>query len=373
MRPELDGWQALRASRWLRVLALWLMPVLLVLLATIFAEGTPRQMSVAVIDHDHSPATRALVRALHASPALAPQQGVSSVTEGTLLLQRGEVLALVTLPQGFERQLRRGLSPELVVFYNSQYLMAGKLAATAVREAAAEYSARAGVTLRVTYGQDLLGAVAAAAPVRPQMTPLFNPSMSYAHFLATAIAPAMWQLVVVMTTLLALHWRQQQAPWPHASGERWRALGRLLWPISLLLIIQALLMLWAFHQLLGWRSQGHWGWLVLGLVLMQAAVQSLAVAIMGKVQDVVRALSLCAAYLAPAFAFMGVTFPRADMNGLARFWGNLMPSTHYMKVQIPVADQGAGLAVVAPALLALALFLLVLPLGVRWLRPEANR
>jgi len=135
-------------------------------------------------------------------------------------------------------------------------------------------------------------------------------------------------------------------------------------PVSLILWLQGLVMLGMFSVFLGWRPQGNILWLAAGMALMVLAVQSMATLILSLVANKVRALSLCAAYLAPAFAFMGMTFPRGDMNMLARWWGNLMPSTHYMELQVAVADHGASLHTLALPLAALLVFLLPLALAI---------
>lgn len=349
-------WQVLTHSAWMRALNFWLFPLMLGLVVVIFAEGTPRQMPVAVVDADASVESRALIRHLDASPALDVKWRYSSMKEAKEALRTGEVFAVVAIATDFQEGLRRGLSPEVVVFYNSQYLLAGKLASSALREAAAVYSAKSGAMLRIAYGQEALSAVAQAAAVRPQMTPLFNPAMSYSHFLGTAIAPALWQLFVVMASLLALNWRWQQGPLPQQRIGLVKEVIYTLGPVAFTMMIQAGLMLLAFVTLLGWQPVGHVGWILLGLLLMLLAIQAIALLLMVVIQDLVRALSISAAYLAPAFAFMGVTFPRHDMPALGQFWANLMPSTHYMAVQIAVADQGARGVHVLGALGALMVF-----------------
>jgi len=64
---------------------------------------------------------------------------------------------------------------------------------------------------------------------------------------------------------------------------------------------------------------------------------------------------------------MGVGFPRGDMSSLANLWGSLMPSTHYIQLQIAVADQAAPWGALWPSFLALLAFLLPLPLAIRLL------
>jgi len=56
--------------------------------------------------------------------------------------------------------------------------------------------------------------------------------------------------------------------------------------------------------------------------------------------DSARAMSFAAAFTAPSFAFMGVTFPATDMNILAKIWRSLLPISHYIEAQISQASYG---------------------------------
>lgn len=365
MKPtRLDGWQALRCQPWLLALVVWLPPLLTLMFIALFASGTPKSLPVGVVDLDHSTESRAYLRHLDASPALALDHPYPSAYEGSVALQRGDILALVIVPPEFGRELRLSISPKSVAFYNSQYLLAGKFIASALTQANFSFSAQAGVALRLGRGYSLPDAIAAAAPLRPQVTALYNAGMSYALFLVASIMPALWQILIVVASVLALSWRLEQARLPAGFASRSRALWQLMAPISLILWLQGLIMLGMFSVFLGWRPQGSILWLVAGMALMVLAVQSMATLILSLVANKVRALSLCAAYLAPAFAFMGMTFPRGDMNMLARWWGNLMPSTHYMELQVAVADHGAPLQTLVLPLAALLVFLIPLALSI---------
>ncbi|PKM29192.1 MAG: hypothetical protein CVV07_11795 [Gammaproteobacteria bacterium HGW-Gammaproteobacteria-11] len=361
---RLSGWHGLRQQPWILALTLWLPPLVTLLFIAVFVTGSPQSLPVGVVDLDHSAEGRALQRELNAHPALDLRYPYPSAHEGSEALKHGEVLALLIIPPDFSRDLLRGTSPEVTAFYNSQYLLAGKFIASALSQTSFNFAAERGVALRLGQGQSLPQALAGAAPLRPQITSLYNPGMSYARFLVTSIAPAAWQILIVVSTVLLLAWRLQQAPLPAGFSQRCRACYQLLAPLFLLLWLQGLVMLALFQFWLGWVPAGNVLWLVCGMALMVLAVQSMATLILALLPNTVRALSVCAAYLAPAFAFMGITFPRGDMNALAWVWGGLMPSTHYMELQVAVADHAAGLAVLLPPLLILLLFLLPLPLAI---------
>src|SRR5690606_27523133 len=116
----------------------------------------------------------------------------------------------------------------------------------------------------------------------------------YTRFLVTAIAPAMWQLLVVIATVLLLHWRLQ-APLPAATGPRLRALWQALWPVSLLFWGQALLMLGLFRWLVDWTVAGNVLIWAAALGLLVLAVPSMAALLVARLPAVRRARSIGAA------------------------------------------------------------------------------
>jgi ABC-2 type transport system permease protein len=83
--------------------------------------------------------------------------------------------------------------------------------------------------------------------------------------------------------------------------------------------------------------------LIFGMFLTVVAYQSIALLFFVTGFDYARSLSLGAVYTAPAFAFLGVTFPIYNMNGFALFWRDLLPVSHYMQLQISQANYGANI------------------------------
>jgi ABC-2 type transport system permease protein len=88
----------------------------------------------------------------------------------------------------------------------------------------------------------------------------------------------------------------------------------------------------------------------------------------------VRSLSLAGAFSAPAFAFLGVTFPASDMSVFAQFWRDLMPAAHYMNGflnQVSYAAGAAGAAHLLKSGLAIPAFAVLLPVIVYRIKERA--
>jgi ABC-2 type transport system permease protein len=110
----------------------------------------------------------------------------------------------------------------------------------------------------------------------------------------------------------------------------------------LLFWLQGLLFLFGMFALLGWPMHGSWSVLIVSQVLMVIACQSVAAFVFLMTKDSMRVMSLMAAYSAPGFAFMGITFPATDMTLPARIWRELLPATHYVEIQLNHANYGSS-------------------------------
>ena len=199
------------------------------------------------------------------------------------------------------------------------------------------------------HGDVISQAVAAAVPVSAQITPLFNLSSDYSQFLASALIPAIWQVLIVLVTMLALSRElrlQGFASWLMDSPFK-AIVGKLL-PYTFILWLHGAVFLYFMYGVLNWPMNGHWGILLLSQLLMILASQAVALMVFVIVQDADLALSFAAAYTAPSFAFMGITFPATDMNTLALIWRDLIPVSHYMQIQLYQANHGASIETALP-------------------------
>ena len=134
-------------------------------------------------------------------------------------------------------------------------------------------------------------------------------------------------------------------------------IGKLL-PYTLILWIQGVIFLCLMFCVLQWPMNGSWAIVLFGQLLMVLASQAVALLLFLLIQDPARTLSLAAAYTAPSFAFLGVTFPASDMNIPAKIWRDLIPVSHYIEIQINQTNHGASLANAMPQMGALMLFIL---------------
>ncbi len=352
-------WLLLVRDPWLLSLVSWLPPILFLLIYAIFSQGLTRDLPIGVVDLDQSQLSRSMIRYYEASPTLEVRQMYSSPSEGTAAMRGGEIYGLVIISPDMEKDAMLGHPPQIEAFYNSQFLLIGKLVKGAILEAHGTSAATIDTLKSLSSSTPVIGqAMAAAVPVGSQMTSLYNISRNYAQFLVSAIIPAIWQILVVVTTVLCLAAELRRGGlglWLGSSPIR--ALLNKMVPYTLLFWLHGIVFLIGMYVYAGWPMHGNFSFLVFSQLLTVCGCQAVGALLFFLTRDAARGLGMAAAYSAPGLAFMGVTFPATDMTLPARIWRGLLPVSHYMDIQIAQMNYGAAVALSLPQLRNLALFI----------------
>ena len=101
---------------------------LMLLLTAILSAGLATRLPIAVLDLDGSELSRAVIRAVDATPDDAAVLHVAELSEGRHLIVSRKIRGLLMLPRNLERDVFAGRRPEVVFFYNTQTLTTGNLA-----------------------------------------------------------------------------------------------------------------------------------------------------------------------------------------------------------------------------------------------------
>lgn len=326
----------LKQDTWL-LASLTLVPIVIALIIwAIFSHGIARDLPITVVDNEKSLLSRELIRHLDATPFLAVKQIDSDINQAKQQLTSGDSYAYVVIPTNFTRDIYLGLAPQASTFYNSQFILIGKLINTAVLQAHGTFDAKIGTLKQLQKGQDSTqSALAKTVSVRAQITPLFNKNSNYAQFLVTAIVPTIWQISIILSTVLILTANQRIYGLNKLFREKplQQMLSLCLFYLPFFLIQGAAFLYW-FYIDIGWPNYGsYWPILYAQLITVLACMTMSALFFFISL-DATRAMSFSAVYTAPSFAFVGVTFPATDMGALAQMWRSLLPISHYIEAQI---------------------------------------
>lgn len=352
-------WQIIYHDAWLKALLFWVPVLLSLIIWGIFSAGIARDLPIGIVDHDNSSMSRSLIRNYDASPSLAVTTYFSVSEDASIALREASIYALVIIPHDLEKNTLLGKAPQVTAFYNSQFILIGKLINSGLLSAHGTYVAQIETfkDLINTHG-NLEHAIGEALPISSQISALFNASTDYGQFLVTAVIPAMWQIIIMVTIVLfwAKTLREKSVNSWLSQLDFMQELVKLI-PYVLVFWLQGIVYISIFYGTLQWPMHGSWLLLILAQLLLVIACLSVTTLFFFVTLDATRAMSLVAGFSAPAFAFMGVTFPTTDMPFLAQLWRALLPVSHYINIQIHQVNYGSSFNASLSDFLSLILFI----------------
>lgn len=331
----------LRGDAWSAAMVTWFPCLLLVVVAAIFVRGTLHDIPVAVVDHDHSPASRELVRRLDALQGVFVTATPASLDAAWSQVRRRDAYAVIYIPDGMSRQLDRGEQATVFSHYNASFMATGQAASREIAGAVQAMNAHL-ASARGMYLQGRAGAQ--AMPAQVQAVVMFNPEKSYEHFLISLLFPAILQLALCLGVVGALgrELRDGGGPaWLAACGQRPLAaiVGKLLPYLVLFTLYGGLGTAWVAAR--GGGIAGSAGMLLAGYVMMFLAYAGIGLLLVGATRSMVMALSLTGIYAGVAMAFSGTAFPTIEAPLFTRTWSELMPFTAFARLQSQQLDIGS--------------------------------
>jgi ABC-2 type transport system permease protein len=329
---------------WYKLFLVTVIPLVsFVLIIAIFREGVVRELPVVVVDQDRSSFSRMVLGNIEASPTIKIAAMPHSVKEAMDLVKETKAYAAIVIPPHFEKETLHQKNPNITAMINTQYILVGKILTSALTTTIMSSSAQVEYVKNLVERQNPDAAIDAISPIGLQITPFFNMYQNYFYFLVSALLPAIWQIFIVITTLVAVgsifkaHKEIDFFRNTHHTGAK---LIGLMFPYTL--AFMSLGILYTLYIYSMWAFEGSFTVLFLGMFLTVVAYQFIAYLLFATGFDYARSLSLGAVYTAPAFAFLGITFPIYNMNGFALFWRDLLPISHYTQLQLSQANYGAN-------------------------------
>ena len=155
-------------------------PIFAILVLTaVFSHPVMRGLGIVVVDADRSETSRAFVEQVAASPGLSIVERAGDLTSAVRAIRSGKALGAIYVPAHFERDLKAARRPQIVAFYNQQFLTAAGVAVSSLRDSlsAAVRTAAAPVAPKAP----AIGSLIAETIV------LVNPARNYAQFLLRAL------------------------------------------------------------------------------------------------------------------------------------------------------------------------------------------
>lgn len=364
-------------SRPIYILLLFVLPLASFgVLVPLFESAMPRDLPMAVCDRDFTSLSRKLIRVIDSMPTLKVTHRVTNPEEGLRLIRTGQVYALAVIPADWQRDVYRGTAPKTAAYFNNQYLMAGSLINRDLTTAFASLSGGINVKLREKRGDSTPAAMAKVSPIRLDNHTLFNPYTNYAYYLLTALLPNMIQIFVIVTTVFAfgIELREGTArDWlDTAGGSIIKAFTGKILPYTATYTLLGFVANTLLFAYLGVPLRGDARILYLAYPVYVLAYQGVGMMFLVLLSNMRMAMSFSAMYSSPAFAFAGVTFPVVGMPALAKFWANILPLTHFIRLFVDQSIKATPVRMSLVSLGIIALFACLLPICLPRLKQIAS-
>ncbi|WP_076865648.1 ABC transporter permease [Bradyrhizobium mercantei] len=362
---------AQRECRWLlrdRVALLLIFGVPLfafVVLTTVFSQPVIRGLGVTIVDADRSDASRALTQLVAASPSLRIVDDSGSLSTAVQDIRSGKAISAIFIPPNFERDLKADRRPQVVGFYNQQFLTAAGIASSGLSDALTAAANAAAPARRAAPAPASIGTLSA------ETIALVNPQKNYAQFLLRALLPTIIHVVITLAAGYSVgsEFRRRNArEWlASAGGDPVAALAGKLAPLFCIFVVIMLAVTLALEGVLQIPFRGDALLMIAAGALLIIAYLSIGALLQLLVGDLATGLGLAGLIASPAFGYAGVGFPTIGMNTFAQVWSAILPLRWYMAVLMGQAARGLPVAESAPPFAALA-GLTLLFAGLAWLR-----
>jgi ABC-2 type transport system permease protein len=323
-----------------------------VVLTTVFSHPVIRELGVTVVDEDKSEASRALVEYVAASPSLKIVDRSGTLSTAVQDIRSGKAISAIHIPPEFERDLKAGRRPQVVGFYNQQYLTAAGIASSGLNDALAAAAAVAAPAKRAAPAPASIGTLAS------ETIALVNPQKNYAQFLLRALLPTIIHVVIALAAGYSVgsEFRRRDArAWlESAGGDPVVALcGKLapLFGIFFLIMLVEPLFLEGVLQI---PFKGDLPLMAAAASLLIIAYLSVGALLQLLARDLPTGLGLTGLIASPAFGYAGVGFPTVGMNAFAQVWSAILPLRWYMAVLLGQAARGLPVSESAVPFAALA-------------------
>ncbi len=254
------------------------------------------------------------------------------------------------MPADFERDLKAERRPQVVAFYNQQFLTAAGIASSSLSDSLAAAVSRAAA--RTAPKPSRIGALVAETIV------LANPEKNYAQFLLRALLPMVLHVVIAIAAGYAVgseFGRRSMRSWlACAGGNPIVALAGKLAPLFGIFFLMMLSVPLILEGWLGIPFRGDVPMMVVAASLLIVGYLALGALFQLLVRDLATGLGLTGLVVSPAFGYAGVGFPVLGMNAFALAWSAILPLRWYMAVLLGQAARGLPLSDSARPFAALA-------------------
>ncbi|WP_170292101.1 ABC transporter permease [Heliobacterium mobile] len=339
------------------IFLLFLAPlVTFVLFSYMYTGQRVTDMTLVIVDQDHSTLSRELINEFGQSELFSYQGLVDSYEEVEKRLQEGKTDVAVIIPEHFNRDVKDGRPTTVMTLVDGTNMLISNGATKGATQVLQTLSA--GVSLRLMEANGIVPAKAMSIlqPINSTIRIGYNPTYNYRIFLLFGLVATVLQQVLLTTMAGSFCREKDKGTNMILVASRISAnqvvLGKIIpyFTISLLNIF-LLILLANVTAGIGVRGNGFDLFCVaLGFVLALVGMASLISVL---VPDELRANQILLLIAAPSFLISGFTWPLSKMPALIVGLSNCLPLTQFLSAFRIVGMKGASLTAVPKEMAAL--------------------
>lgn len=327
-------------------------PVMQLLLFGYAINADPKRLPTALLSRDPGQIERSISGALERSGYFHIVARVSGEHEAERLVAEGEVAFVVTIPDGFSRDLLKGERPQLLVEAD-----ATDPAATSNAVAALSQLPRSALL------HDLPGLVSPPA-FDVLVHRRYNPEGLTAYNIVPGLLGVILTMTMILMTSLAVTRETERGTMENLLAMPVRPaevmLGKVL-PYIAIGYVQVAVVLVAARYLFQVPMLGSLGLLTLALLAFLGANLAVGLTFSAVARNQLQAMQMTFFFFLPSMLLSGFMFPFRGMPSWAQAIGEVLPLTHFLRIVRGILLKGNGWIEIWPEVWPLLAFA-----GVAW-------
>lgn len=328
-----------------------ILPIMQLLLFGYAINTTPRNLPTAVLLQEDSDLGRSILKALQNTAYFRFTREVHSVEEFDALLESGKVLFGVEIPRGFERGVRRGDKPALLVAADATDPVAAGSALGAL-----------GQLVQTALRHDLQVGDPPEMPFEIRTHARYNPAAESRLNIVPGLVGTILTMTMLIFTALSVTREIERGTMENLLAMPIKPveimLGKII-PYVLVGFLQASIIIGMGHFLFKVPILGSLGMLALLSTLFIGANLSIGYTFSTIAQNQLQAMQMTMMFFLPNILLSGFMFPFAGMPVWAQWIGEALPLTHYIRIVRAIMLKGASLVNLQYDAIALGVLMLV--------------
>lgn len=326
-----------------------MIPVMQLLLFGFAINTTPHNLPTTVLMRENSDVGRSILAALQNTDFFEIRSVVTRAEDSDRMLESGAVLFVIEIPEGFERAVRRGDSPALLVSADATDPVAASSALGALPGI---------VTTALERDRHITISEASKPPFTIIQHRRYNPAGSSTLNIVPGLLGTILTMTLLIFTALAVTREVERGTMENLLSMPIKPIEIMLGKIApyvLIGLMQAVIIITAGYFVFRVPILGSLVGLGAVTALFVLSNLSIGYTFSTVAANQLQAVQMAMMFFLPNILLSGFMFPFAGMPVWAQWIGEALPLTHYIRVVRAIMLKAASLEVLAYDTLALCL------------------